>query len=256
MSTKNGSQRRHYVLAESLIKAGPIMNRLRANGLLPDNIIYVSDETTLLGLDGERCAVIYGPGYLNHPYWPTLNTRVQQLLHEGAVLKTDPEKAYRKREAERAAAKKRGEPERYAYRRDEELRLEPKGGLWDHLKSPGIACTRMSLESIGQRFYATGPDTSAYKEYYLGGPRHGKRRKALPAPSENMIETIPVHARLPNSAALPMIDAPSDVHIASARYRSYAAEILGQRVMFWVHEGSWSDRQRLARDFVLMPLEV
>lgn len=263
MSTKNGKnphQRFHLVLAETRSKAEPILDRLLSNGLQRNKVQYVLAETGLQRRKGEECAFIFGPDYMKHPRWSFINNRMTELIHDGAIIKADPEKAARKSAEEEKARQEKEAAERAAKgrltREQERLAIEkffkraPIGGLWDQIGPGKAELYTPRMASMEPYVVVRSESSRGYKEYYLGGPQHGKRRKAFPAPGPDMVENVPVPLK-----RNPTIQ-PGAFGVTLATYRSYAAEILGQPVMFWVHEPSWNDRQRLARELVLMPLEV
>ena len=95
------------------------------------------------------------------------------------------------------------------------------------------------------------PTEPAYCQVFLGAPRHGR-----PLPGdviESWAETVSLPAWDPQLGAA--CENPECPRWRIVTYRRWETEILGERITFWVCEDKWRERQKLARQVLLFPLE-
>ncbi|GAA2321359.1 hypothetical protein GCM10010149_87970 [Nonomuraea roseoviolacea subsp. roseoviolacea] len=207
MSTKNPNQRRHYVIARDRDSAQPVLDTLLQNGLKRENALFLKTLYELEGQKPEELAFIYGPGFGQHPDWAYLYQQIRILVGLGAIVKPNP------------------------LRRLIDQPDEPTGGLWDEIAK---GHTREQLRVQPPKIdlgYSASP--AKYKQYYLGGPLHARRR---------------YEDKDPRLTALFMA--------FTDDYLEYSPLVLGDQITFWIHQEDWPERQRLVREFLLLPFEV
>jgi len=231
--TKNPTQRRHYVIAKDRMAARPVIDTLLKNGLKKENVIFLTSPWNLHGQNPNEIAFIYVPGYTEHPEWVEIRVWVTAMVGLGAIVKPVParrlideldelDKAVKVETnaytlpSSRFVAERPAGPE--VVNRSVE---EPTGGLWDEIAK---GHTKAQLQPR--------PDTE-YKQFYLGGPLHARRRYADKDPRLTGLYQQHEHD-----------------------YEMYTCSVLGANLTFWVHENDWYDRHRLAREFLLSSLEI
>ncbi|MDP9870358.1 MULTISPECIES: hypothetical protein [Streptosporangium] len=268
-------QRRHFVLAHSLTVAKPIMDTLRKNGLRSNNIIYLTSQTQLDGIDPKDACFIYGPSYLYSRCWNSqMRNRIYNLIEQGATVKPVPVRPEPKPEPKPEPIRPTARPTlSLAPSRRPFFSLSDSFGTALSSVSGGpngtLASAPLDKDKLVEQLksYAAGdkPTETAepkptpepvYKEIFLGGPKHGQRKTDPNGP----FGTYFVHTEPPQGFRL--ISSLSGINRSSAsttyptKYRRQEVEIFGAKVNFWIAEDLWNDRNQLMRDFVLFQLEV
>src|ERR1044072_2486622 len=84
-------QRKPFVLTSSEESAQPVMDTLLANGMMIENIGYLTYSYQLFGYEPEELAFIFLPDFKDHPKFGILDIQVHGMIALGAIVKPIPQ---------------------------------------------------------------------------------------------------------------------------------------------------------------------
>ncbi|MGW0064785.1 hypothetical protein ACWDTT_33280 [Streptosporangium sandarakinum] len=231
-------QRTHYVLAEDAATAHPIINAFKDLGVT--DVRYIGSSILLGALDPDTVTFVFGPGHADHPNATNIRRMVDNLISTGATVKRAP----KPKSKPKPPLPKRAPAKGPALKDRDLLDLATVDELLRKLKD--IPVTTVTIPQAA-------PDP-AYKQIMLGGPLHGQRVRQRLNPRQDRIRTID-----PPVLRLDVLRKPETQEAPAMEYRDYLRSdlnIFGAQITFWVYERQWSERNKLARDFLLFPLEA
>jgi len=218
VSEESSIHRVYFVLARDVFAADRVCLQLVLLGLPQHQVRYLTRVSQLCNVSPDKVCFIYADGHAEHHLAKELRAAVDSFCKFGAIVRTlkDVSEDRGRHEAEELVGSSK----------------DPAAAMWERLEA-----TPPEPEDPGP----------VYKQIYLGGPMHGRRRSAGLADKIDADELV--------ISVTGLVGDPDKPQMITMRYEPWTAWVLGQPIRFWIYQPAWNERQSLVRNYLLGPVE-